>query len=597
MRMSDDEPTRRVGGEPRDDLGDAPTIRALRPEQGVFGRYLLRNMLGRGGMGVVWSAHDVKLDREIALKFLPEMVRNDADAVRELKRETLCCLQVTHANIVRVYDFIEDGTMAAIAMEFVGGKSMSAWKAAHPEGYADVTELAPLVAQLCAALDYAHTTARIVHRDLKPANLLVTPDGLLKVTDFGIARSLVETKTRLDGQDCVTGGTLAYMSPQQLLGLRAVPADDIYALGVTLYELLAGKTPFYTGSIITQIQETPATSLNARRAEFGIAEPVPQAWEKTIMACLSKDAAKRPPSARAVAEMLSLVPSQAEPPLQVATVAQAPMPGSRKLWMIAAAAALVLLGSAGYLGIRSQQRRRTAEFAQKQEEQRLKAEAAQLHSDEEKLKADLAATAAAQKAADDRKGQAAAALGGLTVTTTPPGAEVRVGTLMPGKSPLSLTGQKPGLFPVRIQLAGYETWNGEIEVKAGVPAQLSVSLKKSPAPPPGAPVVGRWSWPVVARGASSGEEITLVLYPRDGRLAGSVITPRQLVGSGTVLVLGDLSFKNHSLSFSLRRDVLGYRIVNRFSGRLEGNVIRGTVEAEGRNGQIVRRYWQARRSQ
>jgi predicted Ser/Thr protein kinase len=656
--MADDDSTRRVMADGGGDSDNAPTVRGLTPEQQVFGRYVLRTMLGRGGMGVVWRAYDGKLERDVALKFLPEVVRNDPEAVRELKHETRCCLQLTHANIVRVYDFVEDGTMAAIAMEYVDGRSLAAWKTTHPGGHVTIAELAPLVAQLCAALDYAHGTAKIIHRDLKPANLLLAHDGQLKVTDFGIARSLGDTQTRLNGKEEMTSGTLAYMSPQQLLGQHPGPADDIYALGATLYELLTGKPPFHTGSVVSQIKEVPATALNARRREFGIGEPpVPPAWEETIMACLAKDVAQRPATAREVAARLALIPGTADRAPQIVGVPLTQASSSRSWWKIAAAAAvLALLGAAGYFGMRALQQRRAAGLAQAHEQQRMQAEAAQLRTDKEKAESALAAA----KTEDERRDQAANALGDLIVRTTPPGAEVRVGTVVLDKSPLALKDQKPGRYPVRIRLNGYEDWDGEAEVKAGAPAALDVPLVRSrgqfvletePAglnyhlqgpdfaqdgaagPQPrelptgrylltvarqgyadvtryveirrnattvnrvevGGAIAGRWSWTVAGQAGSSGGKVTLSLNYRGSELVGSVSAPGQLPGSGADLTLSELSFKDDILTFSLTRILQGYRIVNRFSGRLEGNVIRGTIEAHGRNGQMSRREWEAQR--
>jgi serine/threonine protein kinase len=179
--MNDDTPTRRV------DPDDHPTVPGLAVGKIVFGRYTLEAVAGRGGMGVVWRARDEKLNRVIALKFLPPEVAADVEAVRDLKLETTRCLDLTHPHIVRVYDFVENETQAAIAMEFVDGQSLAKRKVSAPGGCLGAAELAPLVAQLCSALDYAHLVARVAHRDLKPANLLVTSDGRLKVTDFGIA--------------------------------------------------------------------------------------------------------------------------------------------------------------------------------------------------------------------------------------------------------------------------------------------------------------------------------------------------------------------------------------------------------------------------
>jgi hypothetical protein len=273
----------------------------------VFGRYVLEAELGVGGMGVVWRARDEELSDLVALKFLPEVVARDDSAVDELREETREARRLTHPNIVRVHQFERDGSMAAVSMEYVDGTTLSKLRLAQPGKVFSVEKLAPLVAQLCAALDYAHGEAKVVHRDLKPANLLVTPEGRLKIADFGIARSLADTHTRLTGRTAGTSGTLLYMSPQQLLGKKASALDDIYALGATLYELLTGRPPFFTGDIATQVQSVTPPPLAERRSELGIAgEPIPAAWEKTVAACLAKDLAQRPQTAGEVAARLGL---------------------------------------------------------------------------------------------------------------------------------------------------------------------------------------------------------------------------------------------------------------------------------------------------
>jgi formylglycine-generating enzyme required for sulfatase activity len=352
--MADDDSMRRA------DPDDFTTRVGLAAGRKVFGRYVLEAVAGRGGMGVVWRARDEELEREVALKFLPETVAADPEAVRDLKRETKRCLELTHPHIVRVYDFVQDAPLAAIGMEFVAGQSLAKRKAEAPGGCLTVEELAPLVAQLCVALDYAHGEAKVVHRDLKPANILVTGDGKVKVTDFGIARSLTDTHTRLTGRVGATSGTLAYMSPQQVMGKKATPADDIYALGATLYELLTGKPPFYTGDITHQIlQQTPA-SLAARRAELEVkGGPVPSVWEETILACLAKEPQDRPQSAGEVAARLGLARGEVEGAKakgenQVGRVDErgrerVETPASRMRWFALVAAAAIVLGVAGYL--------------------------------------------------------------------------------------------------------------------------------------------------------------------------------------------------------------------------------------------------------
>jgi serine/threonine protein kinase/formylglycine-generating enzyme required for sulfatase activity len=280
------------------------------PGARIFERYVLESIAGRGGMGVVWRARDEKLDRRVALKFLPAEIAADAAAVADLKRETKRCLEMTHANIVRVYDFVDGDFGVAISMELVEGESLAKRRADAPGGCLSATELVPLVKQLCVALDFAHLQSKVVHRDLKPANLLVTPAGWLKVTDFGIAHSLSETQTRRALEAGDSSGTPPYMSPQQLAGERPTAADDIYSLGATLYELLTGRPPFYRGDatgLRTQIATRKPTPLAQHRAEAECeGAPIPDTWSEVILACLEKDPALRPASAGTVARRLGV---------------------------------------------------------------------------------------------------------------------------------------------------------------------------------------------------------------------------------------------------------------------------------------------------
>eukprot|EP01035_Chromulina_nebulosa_P061776 gene61776-84489_t len=219
-------------------------------------------MLGRGGMGVVWRAHDETLHEDVALKFLPDAVRWDPAAYDDLKAETRRARQLTHPNIVRIHDFVEDASGAAISMELVEGRTLTALRLEKPNKIFEVAEIAPWLPQLAAALDYAHTQARVVHRDLKPSNLMLTEAGGLKVADFGVARSLADSVTRVS---MMSAGTLVYMSPQQAMGDPPSPADDVYALGATLYELLTGKPPFHTGDVRVQLFQRKPEAMAARR--------------------------------------------------------------------------------------------------------------------------------------------------------------------------------------------------------------------------------------------------------------------------------------------------------------------------------------------
>jgi len=303
------------------DFDFGQTIRGLVAGQNLFGRYVLVRILGRGGMGVVWLARDGKLDREVALKFLPELVVHDSAVLDDLKRETKRSLDLTHHNIVRIYDFAEDAQTACISMEYVDGPTLSELRVQRPGKIFEVSDLEPLIKQACEALDYAHNHARIVHRDLKPANLMLNSKGHLKVTDFGIARSLTDSVSMLT-KNRGTSGTLVYMSPQQLDGERASHLDDIYSAGATLYELLTSKPPFYSGQIDRQIREKAPLSIDERRAELELASgaPVPRQWQEAIAACLSKDPLKRPQSASELSQRLGIaVASASERPAAVAT--------------------------------------------------------------------------------------------------------------------------------------------------------------------------------------------------------------------------------------------------------------------------------------
>jgi len=311
----------------------------------VFGRYKLVKVLGRGGMGIVWLARDEELERDVALKFLPDLMVQDRTLLDQLKHETKRCLELTHPHIVRIYDFIHDERSGCISMEYIDGETLSNLQAGKEQRVFESDEIAGWITQLCEALDYAHNHARVIHRDLKPSNLMVNQRGELKVSDFGIARSLRDSVSRLTLEQG-RSGTLVYMSPQQLNGERSTHLDDIYSLGATIYELLTSRPPFYTGNIDQQISERVAPSMTERRKELDI-EPalVPAVWEDTVAASLAKDPSRRPQSAADVAQRLQLASGQ-----RIGTT-----PGKtakKKALLIGSIAALSVLAFAGlYFGV------------------------------------------------------------------------------------------------------------------------------------------------------------------------------------------------------------------------------------------------------
>ena len=326
------------------------TSREFAAGQKVFGRYTLIKVLGRGGMGIVWLARDQELERKVALKFLPDLMIQDRAALDQLKRETKRCLELTHPHIVRIHDFIHDERSGCISMEYIDGETLSNLRTEKEQRVFEPDEIATWISQLCDTLDYAHNHANVIHCDLKPANLMVNQRGDLKITDFGIARSLSDSVSRLTIEQG-RSGTLIYMSPQQLNGEHCTHLDDIYSLGASIYELLTSKPPFYSGNIDRQICERIAPSMTERRKELDI-EPalVPQLWEDVVAACLAKDPSRRPQSAAEVAQRLGLTPSQTR------TRVTSGKRANRKALLIGGIAALSILALAGlYFGASNRQ--------------------------------------------------------------------------------------------------------------------------------------------------------------------------------------------------------------------------------------------------
>jgi len=282
-----------------------PNIRGLRVGQKVgAGRFTLTQPLGEGGRGVVWKAADSTLGGMVAVKFLPPEIAGDPTAIEDLRKETAQSRRLSHPNVVRVYDLFEDMS-PFIFMELVEGHTLAQERLLHPRKVLPWSYVAPLVAQLCDALDYAHSE-KVIHRDLKPNNVLIDARrSLVKLVDFGIARVMTESVTRVT-QRTIPDGTIVYMSCQQLNGEGASPVDDIYSLGVTLYEILTGKPPFHSGDIPWQIRYGDLALISTRLGELELENDVPPYVEEAVMACLARDPFKRPQTARETAERLGL---------------------------------------------------------------------------------------------------------------------------------------------------------------------------------------------------------------------------------------------------------------------------------------------------
>ena len=205
-------------------------------------QYLVTALLGQGGMGVVYRARDVRLERDVALKVLPPGQLGD-EARQRFLREARSASAFSHTNIVTIYEIDSDDGVDFIAMELVHGRPLSDYLQAGGMALERVTAFA---AQMLEGMSAAHR-AGLVHRDLKPGNLMIRDDGTLKILDFGLAKGRAvghaETEAALTAQGLVMG-TLAYMSPEQARGDAVGPASDVFSIGVILYEMVAGRVPF-----------------------------------------------------------------------------------------------------------------------------------------------------------------------------------------------------------------------------------------------------------------------------------------------------------------------------------------------------------------
>ncbi len=267
------------------------------------GRYLLKEVLGQGGMGVVWLAHDKLLREMVALKFLPPQIAFDPAALEGLRRETLQARRLSHPHIIRIHDLNDEPDEPVfISMEYVDGPNLHALRANRLSKVLTWKFLAPLARQLCLALDYAHGE-KIIHRDLKPANLMLDSKGRLRLADFGLAQIVHDSMTRLSDHSH-TSGTVGYMSPQQAEGRKAQVGDDLYSLGATLYELLTSTPPFYSGDIPYQIRNTLPDPMDQRLADLELHNDIPPEVAAMVMSCLAKDPERRPQNARAILDWL-----------------------------------------------------------------------------------------------------------------------------------------------------------------------------------------------------------------------------------------------------------------------------------------------------
>jgi len=248
-------------------------------------RYQIEKNLGNGGMAVVYRAHDLTLERVVAVKVLREDYSSDPAFRERFRQEATAAANLAHPNIVTVHDFGIDQGHLFIVMEFVPGTDLNT--ILQKRGRFTVDEALPLIRQACAGIGYAHR-AGLVHCDVKPHNFLITPDNRLKVTDFGIARALasINPQEKIN----VVWGSPQYFSPEQAAGNAPSPASDVYSLGVVMYYMLTGRLPF-TAASIPELVEMHRSAPPPPPHQFNPA--IPSTLEEIMLKVLSKE-----PSAR-----------------------------------------------------------------------------------------------------------------------------------------------------------------------------------------------------------------------------------------------------------------------------------------------------------
>ena len=261
---------------------DSIPVGGFTPGTILADRYRIIGLLGRGGMGEVYRADDLKLGQPVALKFLPQALASDPVRRERFFAEVRITRQLAHPNICRVYDIAEVDGQHFLSMEYIDGEDLASL--INRIGYLSNEKALEIARQLAAGLAAAHERG-VLHRDLKPANIMIDGHGRVRITDFGLAIA-ARTNARPENS-----GTPAYMAPEQFAGKGATVRSDIYSLGLVLYEIYSGKKA-YTATTIAELREQKEG--RTPRAPSEIREGLDPVVERLIMRCMERDPRSRP---------------------------------------------------------------------------------------------------------------------------------------------------------------------------------------------------------------------------------------------------------------------------------------------------------------
>jgi serine/threonine-protein kinase len=420
-----------------------------------YGRYEIIKELGKGGMGVVYQAHDPQIDRPVALKVLRvDRVVNE-DFVLRFFKEAKFIGRLSHPNIVTVYDVGRDHGTIYIAMEYLQGQPLNE---VIRSGRLSVEKIIDIALQVANALGYAHEKG-IVHRDIKPSNIILTDEGNVKLTDFGIARAEDQNAAQ-QTQTGVILGTPFYMSPEQVMGKRVDGRSDLFSLGVILYELIVGRKPF-KGDHFTAIFRAITEDIPV--APLQIDASIPQPISDLIMKALSKNLDARFQTGEEVSHALKTC-LQVKESLLLPEKPISPKKKSMGAFLIMGLMVAVVLGGAIYFfrahinEVIHKGNKRESTLTKSSQQGKLQDKLGNSES--------LSSTQV-----DDSKPADAI----LMVTSSPSKAQVYLDDSFKGKTPINL--ELPfGKYEVRVNLPDYYEWEAQLQINTPGKTPLYVRL-------------------------------------------------------------------------------------------------------------------------